>query len=179
MESTQTTPPTKLSSALNFGAVLGLILAALSIVTYLFQLYENQMFGWFGNLIFIVGIVIGIKRRRESELGGYISYGEALGYGTLCALFAGIIVAFVSYIYLQFVDGSMIEYLLNNQEKAFYNSGQSSEDVESMMKNVKMMMNPGAISMIALFGYVFFGLVVSLIASAFLKKESSNFGDTI
>lgn len=175
----ETAKPTKMTSALNFGAVLGLILAILSLMTYLLTLYENSAIGWISNGVFIVGVVIAIKRRRDVELEGAISYSNGLGYGTLVALFSGIIVSFVTYIYLGFVDDSFLQFTLDNQEKVFYESGMSSEDVDSMMKNVSMYMNPAAISLIAFFGHVFFGFVVSLIASAFLKKENVNFDESI
>jgi len=175
----ETVKPNKMTSALNFGAVLGLALAILSLATYSLALYENSALGWVSNGVFILGVVWSIKRRRDSELGGTISYSDGLGYGTLVALFSGIIVSFVGYVYLGFVDDAFLQFTLDNQEKVFYESGMSSEEVDAMMKNVSLYMNAGVISLIAFFGQVFFGFVVSLIASAFLKKENVNFDDSI
>ncbi|MEX2379804.1 MAG: DUF4199 domain-containing protein [Vicingaceae bacterium] len=171
--------PSKVKSALNFGAILGLALAVISLITYILEMYSSSWIGWLGNIILILGVVWGIKRYRDEELGGFISYGQGVGYGTLIGLFAGIIISFVTYIYLNFVDDGMIQFILGEQEKSLYESGMSAEQTETMLKTTKMMTSPGAIAVFGVIGQVFFAFITSLIAMAFLKKDADAFQDSI
>lgn len=175
----ENTQPSKFKSALNFGAILGLALTIISLLTYVLELYSSSWIGWLSNLILIAGIVWGIKRYRDVELGGYISYGQGVGYGTLVGLFAGIIISFVTYIYLGFVDDGLIQYTLGEQEKALYSSGLSAEETEKMLSSMKRFTSPGAIALLGIFGQTFFALITSLIAMAFLKKDADAFQDSI
>jgi hypothetical protein len=166
--------PSKVKSALNFGAILGLALAIISLITYVLEMYDSSWIGWLGNIILVLGVVYAIKRYRDEELGGYISYGQGVGYGTLIGLFAGIIISFVTYLYLGFVDDGMIQFILGEQERNLYESGMSTEQTEMMMKTTKMMTSPGAIAIFGVFGQVFFAFITSLVAMAFLKKDSDS-----
>jgi hypothetical protein len=80
--------------------------------------------------VFALGLYMGIKKYRDQELGGNITYGSALGYGTLLGLFAGILVAFITYIYLKFVDNGIIQFTIEEQQRAFYESGMEDEQIE-------------------------------------------------
>ena len=172
--------PSKLKSALNYGAVLGLVLMIISLFSYVLELYSSSWISWLSTIILVLGIVWGIKRYRDEELGGYISYGQGVGYGTLVGLFAGIIIAFVSYIYLGFFDDGFIQYTLSEQEKALYNnSGVSAEEAEKVLSSMRVFTSPSVIAVSSLFGQVFFALIISLIAMIFLKKDIDSFEDSI
>ncbi len=68
---------------MNYGAMLGLVLVVISLLIYILELYENQWISIISTIALIAGIVMGIKKFRDQENGGFISYGSALGYGTL------------------------------------------------------------------------------------------------
>lgn len=167
--------PSKLKSALNFGAVVGLILMVISLVTYVFGMYENKALGYLSYAVLIGGIVIGIRKYRDEVNDGFISYGSALGYGVLIALFASIIASFANFIYLSYIDSSFIEFSLEQAEIQMIEQGNTDEQVEMAMGFTRSMLSPFGIFLFGIFGLTFFGLIVSLIAGAFLKKESDNF----
>lgn len=168
--------PSKFKSALNFGAILGLILMAISLIIYVFNIYEStDSISWISIVVLIAGIVIGIKKYRDQENGGYITYGSALGYGTLIALFAGIITAFFTYIYLGFIDDSFIQFKLMEAEDQMYASGTPDEQIEMALEWTKKFMRPGFLAISGVFMNAFLGFIISLIAAAFLKKEPENF----
>lgn len=167
--------PSKLKSALNFGALLGLVMLVLTVITYMFSLYENTLFSLLTNAVFIAGLVIGMKKFRDEESGGYISYGGALGYGVLVSLFVGIIACVGTYVYLSFVDSGFIDFTLEQAETAMYEGGQPEEAVEMAMEWTRKMYSPGGIAFFTVLGNVFVGFIVSLIAGAFIKKEGTPF----
>lgn len=150
----------------------------ISLITYVLELYdESKWLNWVGMIVLVAGIVMGIKSYRDKENGGYISYGGALGYGTLIALFAAIITSFVNYIYLGYVDDGFITHQLMVQEDEMYNSGMPEEQIEMAIDMTKKFMKPGMIAISGILMTTFIGFIVSLIAGAFLKKESENFED--
>ncbi|KAA3647400.1 MAG: DUF4199 domain-containing protein [Bacteroidetes bacterium] len=169
--------PTTSKSAMNFGAMLGLVLMIFSLIIYVTEMYGSQWINWISTIILIAGIVIGIKKRRDNELGGHISYGSALGYGTLIALFASIITSVGSFLYLSYVDDGFIQFTLNTQETQLYENGLADEQIEMAMSMTKKFMTPGWIAFMAVLITVITGFIVSLIASAFLKKEASTFDE--
>lgn len=167
--------PSKLKSALNFGAVLGLVLMVMSLITYIFALWDNKLFGYVNWLIIIVGIIVGIKKYRDEVCGGYITYGGALGFGVLMIFFASLIASVGSSVYLSFVDDSFITSTLEKTEIQLLEQGSTDEVVEMALSWTKKMMSPIGIILGGVFATTFFGLIVSLIASAFLKKEADSF----
>lgn len=170
--------PSKTKSALNFGAVLGFALMILSLLTYVFELYENQWFGSLTWVVLIIGIIMGVKKYRDENLGGYISYGQALGYGVLLTFFASIIVAFINFIYLGYVDDGFITYSLEKSETEMYEAGTPDEAIEQAMGFTRKIMSPGVLSIIGIFMTTFIGFIISLIAAAFLKKEADPFEES-
>ena len=167
--------PSKMKSALNFGAILGLILMVLSLITYVFEMYENKAFGYLSWVVIIAGIVLGIRKYRDGALGGYISYGNALGYGVLVTLFAAIIVSFVNYVYLGFIDPSFIDFTLEQTEIQMIEQGQPEEAIEMAMSWTRKMVSPIGIFIMGIIGTTFMGFIVSLIAAAFLKNDPDSF----
>jgi len=170
--------PSKTKSALNSGAILGLALMVLSLVTYIFEMYENQWFGYLNWVVLIIGIVLGITKYRDESLGGYIAYSQALGYGVLIAFFASIIVGFINFIYLGYVDDGFISYTLEKSESEMYNAGTPDDQIESAMSITRKIMSPGVLAIMGVFITTFLGFIFSLIAAAFLKKESDNFEES-
>lgn len=159
-------------SAFNFGIVLGLILTVLSMLTFILEMYENKWMTFLSYIIIISGICYGIKKRRDNELGGYISYGGALKYGTLLTFFAAIVSSLFLFIYLSYVDDSFIHFTLEKQETDFYEQGLDPEMIEVSMSWTKKFMQPLPMSVIGLFGSTLFGFIVSLIAAAVFKKNA-------
>lgn len=170
--------PSKLKSALNYGALLGLILMIISLIIYVFQMYDaNKWLSWVSMAILVGGLVMGIKNFRDKESGGFISYGGAVKYGTLVALFAGIITSFFTYIYLGYVDDGFLQHQLMVQEDEMYNQGMPDEQIEMAMEWTRKFMAPGILAISGVIMNTLIGFIISLIAASFLKKEPENFED--
>lgn len=172
--------PAMSKSALNFGAKLGLVIMIISLVNYVFELYEastaiSTVISILSIAILAGGIYMGTKSFRDTAGGGNITYGKALGYGTLVALFAGIITSAFAFIYLGFIDDSFLQYTLTQQEDQMYEQGMPEEQIEMGMKMTKMFMKPGALALMGILSNTFIGFIISLITAAILKKEPKEF----
>jgi hypothetical protein len=168
-------PPSKMKSAMNMGAILGLVLMILSLVTYIFEMYESKAFGYLSWVVLAIGIVLGTKKYRDEALGGFISYAGALGYGVLISLFASIIVSIANYIYLGYIDSSFIDFTLEQTEIQMIEQGQPDEAIEMGMSWTRAIVSPMGIFFMGIIGTTFLGLIISLITSAFLKNDPDSF----
>lgn len=165
-----------LRSAMSFGLMLALVLIVIHLVQYLMDVYKPPM--WVNILTYaaiVGGIVYGTIRFRDDELGGYISYGKALGFGVLLSLFASIVYGFYNYLLTAVIDPSYMEGVYRMLEETYLEMGMDYDQVETMMETVKKFQTPLMMVFSSVFGFTFMGTVFSLITSIFLKKEEPLF----
>ena len=89
---------------LTFGAIAGVIPAAVLTISIASNLSNHTTSLWFGYLVMLVAlslIFVGVKRYRDVECGGVIRFGRAFGLGLSIAAVAGLIYALVWESYLQ------------------------------------------------------------------------------
>lgn len=163
-----------LKPAMNYGAMLGIALIAFSLILYLVGLAGNQTAGYLNYLIIGGAIFYAQTHYKNTQLGGYINYGKAFGLGTLMVLFSAIISSFYSYIFLSFIDASIIDVAMEQAYLSMEDRGMSDEEIEQAMEMSSMFMTPGMMSFMAFIMTVIFGMILSAIISIFTKKEDPN-----
>jgi ethanolamine transporter EutH len=159
------------------GAILGIVLALYSLIPELIKLSDNIVMDYIGYVIFITGIILGIKYIRNKVENGFITYGKALGAGVLISLFTGFIMAFYSYILVKFIDPNLMAKALEVSQQKWMDSGRTDEQIEMMTSISEIFMTPGFAAFSAIFSFTFFGTIVSLILAAFMKKEPDIFAN--
>ena len=159
-------------SAMIYGLYLGIGLVLYSVILYVTGQNTNTTLGYISILLSTVGIVLAQIYYRNRELNGVISFGQAVGFGVSTILFAGIIAALYNIIIFK-IDPSLIEQIKSAQEEAMLKKGMSEDQIEAGMSMMSKMMTPGIMAISALIGSVFYGTIISLISSIFIKKEPS------
>lgn len=172
MEEKKVTP---LKNAMNYGAMVGLVLIIVSVLFYILGKSDSGMQTWIAYAVIIAGIVIGTQNYRDNVLGGYISYSQCLSSGTLITFFTAIITAFYTYIFFTFIDASLIDMILEKQMIAMEEQGMDDEQIEMAMSYTRKFMTPLWMSVIGLLFYTFMGFIFSLITSIFLKRKDDSF----
>ena len=163
-------------ATLNSGLILGLALVIYTLLLYFLDQTFNKTLGYISILIIIVGLILGIKAFRDDSRGGLMSYGQGVGAGTIIGLYAGIIGAIFTFLLYKVIDPDLMGKLLTFTEENLVESGRVPEEmIEQTMEIQKKFMTPWIMSVMSIINYVFFGVVVSLIASIFLKKEGNPF----
>jgi len=161
-----------LKLAMNYGAMLGMALIMLSLLFYLLGLDRETWVGIVSYAVMIGGLYLSLKHARDQELDGYISYSKGLGLGTLISLFAGILAAFYTYIFISFIDSGIVDFAMQEAYDNMLNQGMTEEEADQNMQIATQFMTPGMISVMGFFGYVFMGFIFSLVTSAIVKKEN-------
>lgn len=162
--------------ALNYGTILGLVLIVVSLITFLIGDYESKIMQYVSWVIIIAGLAWSIKSFRDKDRGGVLSYGGVLGIGTMTSVVFGILTCVFTYIYLKFVDDSMILFIWEQTEMEMsQNREMTREQMETAMTYSKMFTSAGAISIFAFLANVIMGFIISLILGIFMKKEETSF----
>jgi len=163
-------------ATLNSGLILGLALVIYTLLLYFLDQTFNKSLGYVSILIIIIGLVLGVKSFRDDARGGIMSYGQGVGAGTVIGLYAGIIGAIFTFLLYEVIDPDLMGKLLTFTEEKIAETGRVPEEmIEQTMEIQKKFMAPWIMSISAVIGTVFYGVVVSLIASIFLKKEGTPF----
>jgi len=114
---------------------------------------------------FIMAVVF-VQTTYKKELGGYITFGKVFSAGFKVAAYAGLFIAVLTILYYKVVDTNAFNQIMDAAV------AQAGGD-EAKIKGVEMM-RPYMVLFIG-FGvavsYTIYGLIVSLIGAAVIKKE--------
>jgi len=176
-QKTQGGENTFLKSTMTIGLITGLTLIIYTLLLYATNNLLNQNFAlsMINYIILIAGIIIGTRSYRDQSLGGYITYGKALGYGVVLCVFTGIVVGIFTYLLYEVIDPSLMEQNMKVIQEEMLNQGMSAEQVETMTEMQARFRTPFMMLIGSIFTYSLLGLIFSLITSAFLKKEKPMF----
>jgi hypothetical protein len=131
----------------------------------------NNWLSSIGYILFIVVIVLAHKAFKEGG-DGFMSIGQGLGIGTLLSVIGGTLSSIFTFIYLKFVDDSMLQMIRDKQIEAFEAQGMDDAQIEQAMEMAGKFSGPVAILIMGIVGSALVGFIISLIISLFTKKAN-------
>jgi hypothetical protein len=114
---------------------------------------------------FVLAIIY-VQTSFKKDLGGYISFGKAFSTGFKVAAYSGLVLALLMILYYKVLSPAAYQKII---DVALRGAG----DDENKRKGIEMM-RPYMIAFIgfgAAISYTFFGLLISLVGAAIIKKE--------
>lgn len=114
---------------------------------------------------FIIAIYYA-QYKHKQDLGGYVTYSRAFSTGFKVAAYAGLFIAILMVLYYKVIDPSALQDIIDMQIKAVGDNEQAIKGVQMMSKYMTLMIAFGSA-----LTYTLFGLVISLITAAVVKKE--------
>ena len=161
-----------MKQAMTFGAIIGLALVVYSVFLYITGLTFNKVLGFVQYVVLFAGIYLGTKDYRDKTLGGFITYGKALGLGVLISVFVGIITLFVNFLMMRFIDPGLIDKSMAIAEESLENNRFiSDEQLDDALERSRWLFTSVWSVPIGLISFSFIGFVISLITSAFVKRD--------
>jgi hypothetical protein len=157
--------------ALNYGLMLGLAIIIIAVLLFIFNLHLKSYTNYIYYVFIIAFLIWGVKSYRDNSLNGVISYGKALGFSTIIVLIASLIFGIYSYLLISIIDPDYIEKMLALAEEKLLKQGIPDDQIEMGLSLQKKMMFPFLMSFFSFLGMMFWGFIIALITSAFLKKE--------
>jgi hypothetical protein len=123
--------------------------------------------------MFVAGVFISVKRYRDHESGGVLSFGRAYGTAMLTCVFTGILWSSYEYVLYKFLSPGMLETRIEEFQDIWLSKGLSEEVVELYTA----MFTPFILAMSYLFSTAFWGAILSLPVAAIYKREKNPLAD--
>ncbi|MFM1836395.1 MAG: hypothetical protein RJA04_1083 [Bacteroidota bacterium] len=158
----------------------GLVSFLFSVITQYTGLAEDfsETLGWVSFLFtFVLNVSIlflALKEVRDYQ-EGFLSYGEGLGSATLLGGIWGIVAGGFNYIYINFIDNSMIQKQMDLARERMEDQGLTSSQIEDAEKLTKMMLGPGIQCVTIVIVTLFFMFILGLVVSGIMKREKPMF----
>ena len=158
-------------NALYYGLLTGLALIIYSLILYIFDASTNKTLGYFSMLILALAMFLSAKSYRDQSNDGFISYSRALGASVLTALYASVLLGLYTFIFYKYIDPEAIKPLLEAAETEMYKQGLEDRELDQAMEMTKKFMTPGWMLGMTTLTNMFWGTLIALITSIFVKRE--------
>jgi uncharacterized integral membrane protein len=166
--------PSTARTALKWGAILGLILIAITLVMYLTDQSTNPLFSGLTLGAMVAMLILSMREYRTLN-GGYMSYSEGLGIGALLSAVTGLLSsAFITF-YNVIIDPTVQQRALEKaREKLEAQGNMSDESIDQAMEWSEKLQSPGFTFIAGFFGTIIMGFLLSLIIAAFIRRNKAN-----
>jgi hypothetical protein len=155
------------------GLILGLLSIVYTLVLYFFDLTFNRSLGYIFMVVQIGILFYMLKAYRETQLHGFMTYGQSLGAGVVIILYSTILTTIFTYILYKFIDTGLTAKLLAFTEENMVKRGMPQAQIDAGMAMSKKMLTPEFMLISGFLGSMFFGTIVSLLVSIFTRKEGN------
>jgi len=164
-----------IASSLTSGIIVGIVLIVFSLLMYFLDVDPQSKIMWLSYLILAAGLWWAIISYRNKLPGGYLTYGKAFSAGFFTGLFASIILAIFTFIYVQYIDTTLIDKILANTENKILNKQPniSDEDLDRALSMTRKFTNPSMMSIFSFVGNTILSTLFSLIIAIFAKREDN------
>lgn len=156
--------------ALTYSMAAVFAVIAFSLGIYLAGI-TNTALNYISYVIYIGILVFAVKTWRDKEKNGSLTYGQAMGYETLIALYYSIAMAIWTYVFMMYIAPGLLESEMIKQEALMEAKGMPPEQVEMAMKYARMFSKPPILATVAFFGGMFFLTIINLVVAAIMKKD--------
>jgi amino acid transporter len=145
---------------------------------YFLDLTFNQVQQYVYIVIQIALLFFLLKAYRDNSMHGQITYGQSVGAGVVMSLYSAIIGAIFLYILYTVIDSGLTEKQLAFVEEKMLEKGAPQEAIDAGMAIQRKIMKPEIMAPFSILGGMFWGTILSLIISIFIKREGNPLIDT-
>lgn len=162
------------STAMRYGLIVGLICVIYSFILAMTDNSMNRALSSITYLFIIVGMVMAFKYFKQHN-GGFMSYGQGLGIGSLMSLIAGLLTSVFMYIYAKFIDTEMMNRAMEMQRVEMEKQGMEDAQIDQAMEMASKFSGPEMILIGGTIGMLIVGFIIALIVSAIMKHTRPEF----
>jgi hypothetical protein len=136
------------------------------------NLATGHYFMWLIQVFSIVVLWRGITALREQSAGHTLSYGQGVRHGVLISLYAGLMCGGYAYLHFKFINPHFADYQLACLRPAWTAAGMTAAQMTESERMTRMAVTPLAQAVLTPVVMVLFGLIISLILAAILKRNA-------
>lgn len=160
--------------ALKYAVITALASFIFSLLVYLMNLYTTTWINYLAYIILLAGLIFTVRERRDKELGGFITFGQAFGTGFLFCIITALIGVVTSYVMIQYIAPEMVEEILKVSEQNMIEKGVPEEQIEMAMSWTRRFMTPLWMAIWSIVMTTIFGAILSLVVARIMKRENPN-----
>ena len=134
------------------------------------KLAIGQKIEWLRLVLTVAVLYLGVKAVREEAPGKALSYGQALGAGTLISLYATLMGSVYTYIHFKFVNPNFFTYQLNMLREQWAAKGIPDAQIDRMADMTEKWSGPGIYACVGFMIGFIVCFIISLIVAAILKR---------
>lgn len=177
------TKPSAFKSALIPGLMIGLASVVISLIGSLLfdDLKSQQYLGYFTWIVVILLLIYYVINYRKNVMEDNMTYGQGFTYLFFVNIINSIIVSIYGYLNMTIIDpGFMDKVKEQTYTELAKNPDLTEAQIEQAIEMQSKFMSPGIMIVWAIVGSIIFGVIISLIIAAFVKKENKQFAtDTL
>jgi hypothetical protein len=164
--------------AISNASIISVALIILTLIFYLLNQVQSTAEMVIGYVIFLAGLIYSIKIYRDENLGGYISYGQSVGFSLLLGVFTGIITGIFIFVLYSFIAPELLEELrqkaiLETERRMLQvNPNVSDSELDTIINLQLRFLTPGIMFIASVFSMALQGLIMGLIVSIFMKRKN-------
>jgi hypothetical protein len=164
--------PSIFKAGLNSGLIVGLAAVIYSFILLMLDLSTHKVLNNLSFLIILGGIIWAHQNYKKTG-DGSMSYGEGLGIGTVLSGVVGLFSGIFMVIYITLIDPNYLSRIMAQEMVKLQDQGISQSQIDQMEGFTSFFQSPIFIFFSALIGSIFAGFILSLIVSAFTKKNKN------
>jgi len=171
----------KMQIAFKWGGIMGIALIVSSLLFYLMGASEPSSPGSIISTIlsYIISIgtlVMGIKAYKLSN-GNNLTLGDGIVLGILIAIVGGIIMAIYTYIFLVYIDTSILETIKDQSLSQASTENMDADQAEMVENFMGVLTSPTTMSVSIIVMKIFLGLFVGLTSGLIMKNTKEEYPD--
>ncbi|WP_339609741.1 DUF4199 domain-containing protein [uncultured Planktosalinus sp.] len=154
------------------GLYLALVSILLLVVMYVTNTNQNWAISLVSFALTVLILVYAIKTFKQQN-ENYLSLGEGLKVGVATAAIAGVLAGVYAYLHYSFIYPEYIDTVIDEarMQMAEQSQGMTEEQMEQALGFTESFTTPFMMATFSLIGSLFFGFIISLIASLIMKRE--------
>jgi hypothetical protein len=141
----------------------------------------GEVIGYLSIVVSMIFVFVGIKKYRDDNLDGQISFGKALKVGSLIVLFPALAFALYNVVYVEFMDPDFSDKYYEYQVEKLKAEADPSEyeTIEATMEGQREMFANIPFQTVVMFMTVYvIGFIVSVLSSIVLSRSHSDKPET-
>lgn len=172
---TDTTPKRSIvQAAARYGMYIGMLLILIQTIQYLAGLYVSFLFSISTGTLFVIAVVMLLRDYRDKDLNGWMTYGQGVSIGSLSSVAGGLIYGAFMLVLVMLVDTSYMDELLIQTQEMMESSNVPADQIEKAIDQMQENSTPWGFAYGPIFQFGVSGLIISLIASIFFRKNAES-----
>jgi len=156
--------------AFKHGLILGAVGIVMSLIIFFTGNITSNWAQWVSMPVTIILLVMFMKKFREQEQGGYMSFGKAFGLCFLMNVVSGIMGLILFFLYFQ-IDDTLEDQFLEKTYEGYIDSGMSAAQADQTIEMAAPFMTPGMMMVWGAVGMLIGTVIISLILAAIMKRK--------